>query len=230
MDRMGKNGYLCRKESEELKALIVYSGGMDSTTLLYQYKDCISLAVTFTYGARQDTAQLACARENCSLLGIRHLVIPLDFMGQYFKSSMFEGGEAIPHGAYDEQNMKSTVVPFRNGIMLSVAVGLAESNGLDTVLIANHAGDHAIYPDCRPEFIQAMDQASQAGTYEGIRIVSPYCNMTKREIALLGRELEVPFEKTYSCYEGDAIHCGLCGTCHERKEALAGFDPTPYKA
>ena len=101
---------------------------------------------------------------------------------------------------------------------------------LDTVLIANHAGDHAIYPDCRPEFVQAMDQASQAGTYEGIRIVSPYCNMTKREIALLGRELEVPFEKTYSCYEGDAIHCGLCGTCHERKEALAGFDPTPYKA
>lgn len=230
MDRMGKNGYLCRKESEDLKALIVYSGGMDSTTLLYQYKDCISLAVTFTYGARQDAAQLACARENCTLLGIRHLVIPLDFMGKYFKSSMFESGPAIPHGAYAEDNMKSTVVPFRNGIMLSVAVGLAESNGLDTVLIANHAGDHAIYPDCRPEFVQAMDQASQAGTYEGIRIVSPYCNMTKREIALLGRELEVPFEKTYSCYEGDTLHCGLCGTCHERKEALAGFDPTPYKA
>ena len=213
-----------------MKAIIVYSGGMDSTTLLYQYRDSIGMAVTFTYGARQDEAQLACARENCRILGIRHLVIPLEFMGRYFKSSMFEGGEAIPHGAYDEENMKSTVVPFRNGIMLSIAVGLAESNGFDSVLIANHAGDHAIYPDCRPGFVQAMDAAAQAGTYEGVRIVSPYCDMTKREIALLGKELGVPFEKTYSCYEGRPAHCGGCGTCHERKEALAGFDPTLYEA
>ena len=126
--------------------------------------------------------------------------------------------------------MKSTVVPFRNGIMLSVAVGLAESRDLDTVLIANHAGDHAIYPDCRPAFIDAMDAAATAGTYEGVRILSPYCKMTKREIALAGKGLGVPFEQTYSCYEGRPQHCGLCGTCHERKEALEGFDPTPYEA
>ena len=213
-----------------MKALIVYSGGMDSTTLLYQYKDCIRLAVTFTYGARQDAEQTACARANCAALGIEHLVIPLDFMGRYFRSSLLEGGEAIPHGNYDEENMKSTVVPFRNGIMLSVAVGLAESRDLDTVLIANHAGDHAIYPDCRPAFVEAMDAAATAGTYEGVRIVSPYCHMTKRKIALAGKALGVPFEKTYSCYEGRPEHCGLCGTCHERKEALEGFDPTTYEA
>ena len=213
-----------------MKAVLIYSGGMDSTTLLYQYKADIRLAVTFTYGARQDREQTACARRNCEALGIEHLVIPLDFMGRYFRSSLLEGGEAVPHGSYDEQNMKSTVVPFRNGIMLSVAVGLAESRGLDTVLLANHAGDHAIYPDCRPAFVEAMDAAAKAGTYEGVRIVSPYCNMTKREIALAGKAAGVPFEDTYSCYEGRPCHCGLCGTCNERKEALAGFDPTKYEA
>lgn len=212
-----------------MKALLIYSGGMDSTTLLHEYKDDISLAVTFTYGARQDREQLRCARLNCETLGIEHLVIPLDFMGRYFRSSILEGGEDVPHGNYDEKNMKSTVVPFRNGIMLSVAVGLAESRGLDTVLLANHGGDHAIYPDCRPEFIRAIDAAAQAGTYVHVRILSPYCDITKRDIALRGKELGVPFQDTYSCYEGRERHCGECGTCRERKEALRGFDPTLYE-
>lgn len=214
----------------QMKAVLIYSGGMDSTTLLYKYREEISLAVTFTYGARQDFEQTECAKRNCRRLGIEHLIIPLDFMGKYFRSSILEGGEDVPHGDYDEYNMKSTVVPFRNGIMLSVAVGLAESRGLDTVLIANHAGDHAIYPDCRPSFIEAIDRAAEKGTYEGVRIVSPFCNMTKREIALLGKETGVPFEDTYSCYEGRHLHCGLCATCNERKEALSGFDPTEYEA
>jgi 7-cyano-7-deazaguanine synthase len=213
-----------------MKAVLIYSGGMDSTTLLYKYRDEISLAVTFTYGARQDFEQTECAKENCALLGIEHLIIPLDFMGKYFRSSILEGGEDVPHGEYDEQNMKSTVVPFRNGIMLSVAVGLAESRGLDTVMIANHAGDHSIYPDCRPSFINAIDAAAEEGTYVGVRILSPFCEMTKREIALEGKKIGVPFEKTYSCYEGRHVHCGLCATCRERKEALEGFDPTVYEA
>jgi len=212
-----------------MKAILVYSGGMDSTVLLYKYRKEIGLAVTFQYGARQDEMETACAAENCKSLGIKHIVVPLDFMGRYFKSSILKGGEEVPHGNYDEENMKSTVVPFRNGIMLSVAVGLAESHGLDTVLIANHAGDHAIYPDCRPAFVSAIDQAAQAGTYEGVRVVSPFCDITKRDIALIGKELGVPFEKTYSCYEGREKHCGKCGTCRERKEALLGFDPTEYE-
>lgn len=202
---------------------------MDSTVLLYKYRKEIKLAVTFTYGARQDEEQTACAKENCELLGIDHLIIPLEFMGKYFRSSILKGGDDVPHGSYNDENMKSTVVPFRNGIMLSIAAGLAESRDLDTVLIANHAGDHTIYPDCRPEFIEAMGSAVNAGTFAGIKIVSPFCDITKRDIALIGKEEGVPFEKTYSCYEGRHKHCGVCGTCVERKEALEGFDPTEYE-
>lgn len=202
---------------------------MDSTVLLYKYRKEIKLAVTFTYGARQDEEQTACAKENCELLGIDHLIIPLEFMGKYFRSSILKGGDDVPHGSYNDENMKSTVVPFRNGIMLSIAAGLAESRDLDIVLIANHAGDHTIYPDCRPEFIEAMGSAVNAGTFAGIKIVSPFCDITKRDIALIGKEEGVPFEKTYSCYEGRHKHCGVCGTCVERKEALEGFDPTEYE-
>ena len=212
-----------------MKAVLIYSGGMDSTVLLYKYRKEIKLAVTFTYGARQDEEQTACAKENCKLLGIEHLIIPLEFMGKYFRSSILKGGDDVPHGSYNDENMKSTVVPFRNGIMLSIAAGLAESRELDTVLIANHAGDHTIYPDCRPEFIEAMGSAVNAGTFAGIKIVSPFCDITKRDIALIGKEEGVPFEKTYSCYEGRHSHCGVCGTCVERKEALEGFDPTDYE-
>lgn len=212
-----------------MKALLVYSGGLDSTTLLHEYRDSIVLAVTFDYGSKHNAREIACARENCKLLGIRHMVIPLGFIGQYFKSDLLLGGGEIPEGSYAEENMKSTVVPFRNGIMLSVAAGLAESYGLDTVLLANHSGDHAIYPDCRPEFVEAMDAAVKAGTYEGIRVVSPYCDITKRDIALRGKAIGLDYSLTYSCYKGGEKHCGKCGTCTERKEALEGFDPTEYE-
>ena len=212
-----------------MKALIVYSGGLDSTTLLYEYKDSIALAVSFDYGSKHNAKEISCAREHCERLGIRHLVIPLGFIGQYFKSDLLLGGGEIPEGAYADENMKSTVVPFRNGIMLSVAAGLAESYELDAILIANHSGDHAIYPDCRPEFISGMADAVKAGTYNGVKVLSPYCNITKRDIALRGRALGVDYARTYSCYKGGEKHCGKCGTCTERKEALEGFDPTIYE-
>ena len=212
-----------------MKALLIYSGGLDSTTLLYEYKDSIALAVSFYYGSKHNGREIACAVENCQRLGIKHMVIPLDFMGQYFKSSLLQGGGDIPEGSYADDNMKSTVVPFRNGIMLAIAAGLAESYGLDTVMMANHSGDHAIYPDCRPEFVDAFAKAVEAGTYEGIQLVSPYCNITKRDIALRGKELGIDFSLTYSCYKGGEKHCGKCGTCTERKEALEGFDPTEYE-
>ena len=212
-----------------MKAILIYSGGLDSTTLLYEYKDSIALAVTFGYGAKHNERETACAVENCRLLGIRHMIIPLDFIGRYFKSDLLLSGGEIPSGNYDEENMKSTVVPFRNGIMLAVAAGLAESYDLDTVLIANHSGDHAIYPDCRPAFIDAFDKAAEAGTYNGVRIVSPYCSLSKRDIALRGKAIGIDYGKTYSCYKGGEKHCGTCGTCRERKEALKGFDPTEYE-
>ena len=212
-----------------MKGLLIYSGGLDSTTLLYEYKDSIDLAVTFDYGSKHNAREIACAVENCNRLGIKHLVIPLGFIGQYFKSDLLQSGGEIPEGSYADENMKSTVVPFRNGIMLAVAAGLAESYGLDAVLLANHSGDHAIYPDCRPEFIDAFAAAVKAGTYEGIKVVSPYCNITKRDIALRGKALGLDYSLTYSCYKGGEKHCGKCGTCVERKEALAGFDPTVYE-
>ena len=211
-----------------MKAVLIYSGGLDSTTLLYEYKDEIALALTFDYGSKHNAREIEYARENCKRLGIKHIVIPLEFIGQYFRSDLLLSGGDIPEGHYAADNMKSTVVPFRNGIMLSVAVGMAESLDLDTVMIANHSGDHTIYPDCRPEFIDAFDAAASRGTFNGVHIVSPYCNIDKRGIALRGRELGIDYTLTYSCYKGGEHHCGRCGTCVERKEALEGFDNTIY--
>lgn len=212
-------------------SLIIVSGGMDSITLLYDYRDAIALAVTFDYGSNHNAREIPFAQMHCERLGIRHIVIPLDFVHQYFSSSLLEGAEAIPDGHYADENMKSTVVPFRNGIMLSIAIGIAESNGLDKVLIANHGGDHAIYPDCRPEFISAIDAAAQAGTYVNVKVVAPYTNITKTDIARRGVALGIDYSETWSCYKGGVVHCGTCGTCVERKEALrdAGLvDRTEY--
>ena len=211
-----------------MRALLIYSGGLDSTTLLYEYRDSIDLAVTFDYGSKHNAREIECARENCRRLGIRQLVIPLGFIGQYFKSDLLLSGGEIPEGSYADENMKSTVVPFRNGIMLAVAAGLAESYGLDAIMLANHSGDHAIYPDCRPAFIDAFAAAVEAGTYNGVKVISPYCQITKRDIALRGKALGIDYSLTYSCYKGGEKHCGKCGTCTERKEALEGFDPTEY--
>ena len=213
-------------------SVIVVSGGMDSVTLLYEKKDEIALGISFDYGSNHNHNELPLAALHCQRLGIAHVVVPLDFMHQYFKSSLLESGDSIPDGSYDEENMKSTVVPFRNGIMLAVAAGIAESNGLTKVLIANHGGDHTIYPDCRPEFIAAMDAAVEAGTFARVRVVAPYTNISKADIARRGRALGIDYAETWSCYKGGHVHCGTCGTCVERKEALreAGIeDNTPYQ-
>ena len=202
-------------------SILILSGGMDSTTLLYDYRERIALAISFDYGSKHNDREIGFAREHCQRLGIEHLVIPLQFMGQYFESSLLKGGDDIPEGSYDDDNMKSTVVPFRNGIMLSVAVGIAESRGLKAVMMANHGGDHAIYPDCRPEFVEAFDRAAQAGTYIGVRLVTPYTDWTKADIARRGKELGIDYSRTWSCYKGGEQHCGRCGTCVERREALA---------
>lgn len=214
-------------------SVIVVSGGMDSITLLYDKKEEIALAVTFDYGSKHNAREIAWAKVHCGRLGIRHIVIKLDFMQKYFTSSLLEGGDEIPEGHYADENMKSTVVPFRNGIMLSVAAGIAESNGLKKILIANHGGDHTIYPDCRPEFIGAMDRSIANGTYEDVRIDAPYTNITKADIAKIGKRLGIDYSETWSCYKGGERHCGKCGTCIERKEAmaLAGIDDrTEYES
>lgn len=214
------------------KSLIILSGGMDSVTLLYDKKDEIAVAVTFDYGSNHNKREEEFAKYHCEKLGIEHIIIPLTFIHDYFKSSLLEGASVIPDGHYEDETMKSTVVPFRNGIMLSVACGLAESRELEKVLIANHFGDHAIYPDCRKGFIDAISEAMRNGTYKGITIDAPYTTITKTDIAKIGKSLGIDYSKTYSCYKGGEKHCGKCGTCVERKEALrdAGIeDPTEYE-
>jgi len=213
--------------------LIIVSGGMDSVTLLHDRKEEIALAVTFDYGSNHNKREAEFAKYHCEKLGIEHIIIPLAFIGQYFNSSLLQGADAIPEGHYAAENMKSTVVPFRNGIMLSVACGLAESRGLKQVLIANHFGDHAIYPDCRASFIAHFKEAMIQGTYDGVQLCAPYTDITKTDIAKIGKRLGVDYSMTYSCYKGGEKHCGKCGTCVERKEALAGAgidDPTEYEA
>ena len=213
-------------------AVIILSGGMDSVTLLYEQQARIALAITFDYGSNHNQREAMYAKQHCQLLGIEHLLIPLEFMSRYFKSSLLEGADAIPEGDYDDTNMKSTVVPFRNGIMLSIACGIAESRGLTKVMIANHFGDHAIYPDCRAEFIRPMSEAMRAGTYVGVEILAPYTGISKTDIAVIGKRLGVDYSQTYSCYKGGELHCGKCGTCVERKQALhdAGIvDNTLYE-
>jgi len=213
-------------------SVIIVSGGMDSITMLYEYKDSIALGISFDYGSNHNGKEIPLAKMHCERLGIKHITIPLAFMGQYFKSSLLEGADAIPEGHYTSENMASTVVPFRNGIMLSIACGMAESYGLTKVLIANHGGDHTIYPDCRPEFIQAMSSAMTNGTDTKVEIFAPYTSISKSDIARHGKELGLDYAETWSCYKGGEKHCGKCGTCVERKEALmlAGIvDTTVYE-
>ena len=213
-------------------SVIIVSGGLDSITLLYDKAETIALAISFDYGQNHSKKELPYAEYHCQKLGIPHITIPLTFMHQYFKSSLLEGAEAIPEGHYEEENMKSTVVPFRNGIMLAIATGIAESHELKRVYIANHGGDHTIYPDCRPEFIDAMDKATSTGTFVDVRVEAPYTNISKADIVRRGTALGIDYAKTWSCYKGSEMHCGKCGTCVERKEAFADAgveDPTEYE-
>ena len=213
-------------------SIIIVSGGMDSITMLYDFKDRIALGVSFNYGSNHNAREIPFAEMHCKRLGIPHITIDLAFMPKYFKSSLLEGADAIPEGNYDDENMKSTVVPFRNGIMLSIAIGIAESHQLKYVMMANHAGDHAIYPDCRPEFVKAMSAAAKAGTYADVEVLTPYTNITKTDIARIGKRLGIDYTEPWSCYKGGEKHCGKCGTCRERKEALrdAGIeDKTEYE-
>lgn len=212
--------FFCTFAPMKKDSIIVLSGGMDSVTLLYDQQERIAAALSFDYGSNHNHKELPFAKWHCEKLGIEHIVIEMSFIPKLFKSSLLSGDAAIPEGHYEAENMKSTVVPFRNGIMLAIAAGLAESRDLKYVMMANHGGDHAIYPDCRPEFVRAMSEATRTGTYPGIELLCPFTNMTKADIARRGKALGVDYSKTWSCYRGGEKPCGKCGTCVERREAL----------
>ncbi len=219
--------------SARQRVVVLLSGGMDSVTALYDAhaQHEIAACLSFDYGAKHHARELPFARHHAAHLGVPHLTIPLDFIARYFASDLLATGGEIPRGHYEEASMKSTVVPFRNGIMLAIAAGFAESHGAAALVIAAHAGDHAIYPDCREEFMRAMGDAVRLGTYAQIEILRPFIAKTKAGIARRGHEFGVDFAQTWSCYVGAEIHCGECGTCVERREAfvLADLrDPTIY--
>ena len=217
-----------------MKVCVLLSGGMDSVCV-FHHALCeheVEACLSFDYGSKHNARELPFAAQHARAQGVRHEVVALDFIDRLFESDLLRSGAAIPEGHYAEASMKRTVVPFRNGIMLAVATGFAESIGAEAVVIAAHSGDHAIYPDCREPFMQAMGKAMGEGTYAGIRLLRPFIAMDKAEIARRGAELGVDFAATWSCYKGGAVHCGVCGTCVERREAflLAGLpDPTVYE-
>lgn len=217
-----------------MKSLVLLSGGMDSVTALYATarEHEVVGTVSFDYGSKHNGKEIPMAAWHAAQLGVRHEVITLDFVNRLFASDLLQSGGDIPDGHYADENMKRTVVPFRNGIMLAIACGLAESRVADALVIAAHSGDHAIYPDCREPFMQAMAAAMKHGTYAGIELMRPFIDCDKAEIVRRGQALGVDYAHTWSCYKGHEIHCGTCGTCVERREAFmeAGVtDPTKYE-
>ena len=216
------------------KVICIVSGGMDSVTMLYWAKQKYEVEViNFCYGSKHNEKERPFARYHSEKLKVPYREISLDFIEKFFKSDLLKSGGEIPEGHYNNDSMKQTVVPFRNGIMLAIAVGYAESCGAKKVMLGSHKGDATTYPDCREEFTKAMSEAARLGTYEAIEVISPFNNLFKQDIAKIGSQIGIEYEKTWSCYKGEDIHCGKCGTCVERKEAfaLAGIeDKTAYKS
>lgn len=217
-----------------MKTVVLLSGGLDSVTALYETKAHHEVvgSISFNYGSKHNQREIAFAEYHARTLSVRPYVVDLNFVGELFESDLLKKGGAIPKGHYEQENMKRTVVPFRNGIMLSIAAGFAESKGAEGIVIAAHAGDHAIYPDCRENFMEAMSHTIQFGTYTGVQLLRPFILMTKAEIVARGQKLGIDYRKTWSCYVGGSMHCGECGTCVERREAFinAGIDdPTLYQ-
>ncbi len=218
-----------------MKTVVLLSGGMDSVTAFHEVRrrQEVVAALSFDYGSKHNAREIPFAELHARRAGVPHRTINLGFMNECFASDLLKSGGEIPDGHYAADNMKRTVVPFRNGIMLAVACGFAESMEAEALAIAAHSGDHAIYPDCREPFMQAMGAAMEEGTYARIRLMRPFIAMDKAAIARRGFELGIDFSETWSCYKGGEIHCGTCGTCIERREAfiLEGIaDPTHYLA
>ena len=218
-----------------MKAMIVCSGGLDSVTLAYKVaaEGSLTSLVSFQYGQRHAN-ELSYAAKCAEHFGVPHHIIDISNVGAQLTGSALTDDIDVPDGHYAEDSMKLTIVPNRNAIMLTIAYGMAASQGADTVAIAVHGGDHFIYPDCRPDFIEqfAKMQKMALDGYADIDIYAPFLHGTKGDIVKAGAAVNVPFEETWSCYKGGGRQCGRCGTCVERAEAFneAGVvDPTDYE-
>jgi len=216
------------------KAVLIYSGGMDSYTLLNELMATGHevLPLSFNYGQRHNK-ELIYAHRVCTELGLDHKIVDISAIGELIPGSALTSNIKVPEGHYEEASMKATVVPNRNMIMLSMAVAYAVSRGIDHVYIGAHAGDHAIYPDCRPEFIDAMTRVTKIANYLPVHINAPYLSMTKGDIAEVGKHLGIDYANAWTCYNGREKACGKCGACQERIEAMAQagiIDPLVYES
>lgn len=221
--------------ADDASGVQILSGGMDSVTLLHflvKHKQCRMKALSFDYGQKHQK-ELTFAKINCDELKVEHHIIQLPFVSELFTSALLKGGSAIPDGHYEADNMKQTVVPNRNMIMSAIAVGFGQSRGLDFLSLGIHAGDHTIYPDCRPAFIDAFRTAVELSDWHPFTVLAPFQRMTKREILEVGLQLDPPvdYANTWTCYKGNEKACGTCGACQERLEAFAAVklaDPLKY--
>lgn len=228
-----------------MKAIICFSGGMDSTTLatMYQSSGFMLGLLSFDYGQRHGRRELQAARNVADFLAERrpdlpvsHQIMDLSHLGDLLTGSALTDPEfEVPDGHYTDESMRVTVVPNRNAIMASIAIGVASSAEADVIAMGMHSGDHAVYPDCRPEFVKALRQ-TMVHALKGFhtpRLETPFLHKDKAFIAETGGLLKAPLHLSWSCYKGQEIHCGKCGTCVERREAfeLAGLtDPTEYES
>ena len=221
------------EEKQKPKAVVVLSGGMDSTTLLYDvvnqgYK---TFCIGFDYNQRHKK-ELWMAKKTCDKLGLEYLIVDLSALNVVAPSALTRDDIEVPEGHYTDDNMKQTVVPNRNMVMLSIATAYAIGKGANDVFYGAHAGDHAIYPDCRVEFVDKMKEAIKISDWEPINLHAPYLTVDKGDIAIKGKELDVDYSLTWTCYKGLELACGKCGSCVERLEAFekAGIkDPVIYE-
>jgi 7-cyano-7-deazaguanine synthase len=227
-----------QNENRPVDSVAIVSGGMDSVTALHLMKaqEQQPLVLSFDYGQKH-VKELEFAGWHAAKLGLQHRVIRLHDVTELLTNSALIGSNDVPEGHYADETMKATVVPNRNSMMINIATAAAINIGASIVAVGVHAGDHPIYPDCRPAFIHSVHATLMIANEGFIRpdfnIFAPFCMIGKEQIVSIGHNLGVPYEKTWSCYKGGELHCGRCGTCVERREAfdLAGVnDPTVYVA
>lgn len=215
------------------RAVIILSGGIDSTTLLYYIKEqgYAVTALTFDYRQRH-RKEIDCATKIATRIGVEHKILDLTTLNKVTVSTLTRHELEVPEGRYDENSMKVTVVPYRNLVMLSIAAAFAASKRVPDLFYGAHSGDHPIYPDCRPEFIDALNRTLAVGEWNPVRLRAPFSHMNKGEIIQLGLKIGVPYELTWTCYKGLEKPCGKCGSCIERLEAFKyanAKDPLDYE-